>query len=133
MSKFSCMFLCLCSITFVSALNLRKSEQTPDSRNEGSHFPSVTLVIQVPSDPVAPVFLSVTQNSSPCEYKCSEADFCTVTYTGLPRKGSSRGTCFKIPPSKGSCLVTNGRKLCTRNSCIGIPEECQDCYKVMKC
>jgi len=53
-----------------------------------------------------------------CQYTCLDNGACEVLYTGRPRSGNTKGSCF--PASFG------GR-------CSGTPPECQDCNKVKNC
>jgi len=53
-----------------------------------------------------------------CQYTCLDSGACEVLYTGRPRSGNTKGSCF--PASFG------GR-------CSGTPPECQDCNKVKNC
>jgi len=53
-----------------------------------------------------------------CRYRCTDGDGCEVHYTGPPRRGKTKGSCF--PWSFGG-------------DCSGTPRECQDCNRVITC
>ena len=53
-----------------------------------------------------------------CSYRCTELGGCTVQYIGPIRDGATSGSCF--PPAYGG-------------SCIGTPQECDNCNKAIAC
>ena len=53
-----------------------------------------------------------------CNYRCANNGGCEVQYTGPPRGGQIKGSCF--PQSYGG-------------SCSGTPRECNDCNQVLNC
>ena len=53
-----------------------------------------------------------------CDYNCSSSGGCEVRYTGPPRSGSVKGSCF--PQAFGG-------------SCSGTPPECRDCNEEVDC
>lgn len=53
-----------------------------------------------------------------CRYRCTDGGGCEVHYTGPPRRGKTKGSCFPFSFGGG---------------CSGTPRECQDCNRAINC
>merc|ERR1712038_1034101 len=53
-----------------------------------------------------------------CQYRCTDGGGCEVHYTGRPRRGKTKGSCFPFSFGGG---------------CSGTPRECLDCNRAITC
>jgi len=102
--------------------NTRQHEQHTSMDFRGKGISLIAIVACLPSLMATP-FPGLgpdlgSSNYEVCKYSCLDSGACEVRYTGRPRSGNTKGSCF--PASFG------GR-------CSGTPSECQDCNRVKNC